>query len=116
MNKLNCWLASGIAALALAGAATAAADEVVTQAQIEAAKTSEQHEAIARSYEDEAIAAERRAESHAKMAQTYRLAYAKAPRESMAIHCKALEKDYRDAASEYRKLALEHHEMAEAAR
>jgi hypothetical protein len=34
----------------------------------------------------------------------------------MAIHCKDLEKDYRNAASEYRKLALEHHEMAEAAR
>jgi hypothetical protein len=116
MSKLNLWLASGIATLALLGAGTAVAGEVVSEAQIEAAKTSEQHEAIARSYEDEAMAADRRAESHAKMAQTYRLAYAKTPRESMAAHCKILEKNYRDAASEYRKLALEHHKMAEAAR
>ena len=116
MSKLNFWLASGIATLALLGTGTAVGGEVVTEAQIEAARTSEQHEAIARSYEDEATAAERRAESHAKMAQTYRLAYAKTPRESMASHCMDLEKDYRNAASAYRKLAEEHHKMAEAAK
>ena len=115
MNRLTAILAGGIAVLAMMGTAVAATGDMVTQAQIEAAKTSEQHEAIARSYEEEATAAERRAESHAKMAQTYRLAYAKTPRESMANHCKMLEKNSRDAASEYRKMAAEHRKMAAAA-
>lgn len=113
MNKFSALLAGGIAALALLGAAAAATDHGgVTPAQIEAAKTSEQHEAIARSYDEEATEAEGRAASHAMMAQTYRLAYAKTPRESMANHCSRLEETYRSAASEYRKLAEEHRKMA----
>lgn len=116
MNRLTAILAGGIGVLALAGSAFAATGGDVTQAQIEAAKTSEQHEAIARSYEEEATAAERRAEGHARMAQTYRHAYAKMPRASMASHCEKLEKDYRNAASEYHKLAEEHHKMAAEAR
>ena len=117
MKKLSYMLASGIAALALIGAAAAATDESgVTQAQIEAAKTPEQHEGIARSYEEEATAAEARAASHAKMAKIYRLAYAKTPRESMANHCSRIEESYRNAASEYRKLAEEHRKMAADAR
>jgi len=117
MKKLNCWLAGGLAALALVGAATAAAPgEVVTPAQIEAATTAEQHEAIARSYDEEAVASERRAESHAKMAETYRHVHKKTSGTSMANHCSRLEEGYRNAASEYRKLAAEHREMAAAAR
>ena len=112
MNKLNFWLASGIASLALIGAGTVVAGEAVSEAQIEAARTSEQHEAIARAYDEEAVAAEQRAESHAKMAKTYRLAYSKTPRASMATHCSQLEKDFRNAAGEYRKLAAEHRKMA----
>jgi len=113
MNKLQSWLAGGLTALAFVGAAAAAAGEVVTQAQIEAATTAVQHEAIARSYDEEATAAELRAESHAKMAQTYRLASgSKMPGASMANHCSRLEKDYRDAAVEYRSMAAEHRKMA----
>lgn len=115
MNKLNFWLASGIASLALIAGGTAVAGEVVSEAQIEAAKTSEQHEAIARAYDEEAAAAEQRADSHAQMAKTYRLAYTKTSRESMATHCGQLEKDFRNAAGEYRKLAAEHRKMAKAA-
>ncbi|MGQ0430523.1 MAG: hypothetical protein ACT4UQ_11385 [Gammaproteobacteria bacterium] len=112
MNKLNRMLAGGIAALALIGAAAAAPGDPVTQAQIEAASTPQQHEAIARTYDDEATAAEKRAESHRKMAQTYRYAYGKSGRASMASHCKRLEKDYRNAAASYRELAKEHRQMA----
>jgi len=113
MNKLQSLLAGGLAALALVGATAAAAGEVVTQAQIEAATTAVQHEAIARSYDEAATAAESQAKSHAKMAQTYRLASSsKMPGESMANHCSSLEKDYRDAAVEYRSLAAEHRKMA----
>jgi len=116
MKKLNCWLAGSIAALALVGAAVAAAGEVVTPAQIEAATTAAQHEEIARSYDEEAVVSERRAESHAKMAETYRHAHKKPPGASMANHCNRLEEAYRSAAGEYRKLAAEHREMAVAAR
>jgi len=116
MKKLNCWLASGLATLALVGAAAAAAEEVVTQAQIEAATTAAQHEAIARSYDEEAAASEKRAESHAKMAQTYRLTFSKKPGASMANHCGQLEKASRSAADAYRGLAAEHREMAAAAK
>ena len=116
MNKLQSWLAGGVAALTLIGAAAAAAGEVVTPAQIEAATTAVQHEAIARSYDEEATAAESRAKSHAKMAQTYRLASSKMPGASMANHCSRLEGAYRTAAEEYRMLAKEHREMATAAK
>ncbi|MGH8134728.1 MAG: hypothetical protein ACRER4_00135 [Steroidobacteraceae bacterium] len=112
MKKFTCWLAGGLATLALIGAATVATGETVTQAQIEAATTVAQHEAIAQSYEQEAAASEKKAESHAKMAQTYRLGPNKAPGASMANHCERIEKDLRSAASEYRMLAKEHREMA----
>lgn len=112
MNTFTRMLAGAVAALALVGAATAAPDDVVTQAQIEAAKTPEQHEAIARAYDDEAAAVEQRAEGHAKMAKTYRYAYGKGGRASMANHCERLEKDFRNAATAYRELAKEHRQMA----
>jgi len=115
MNKLQSWLAGGVAALTLIGAAAAAAGEVVTPAQIEAATTAVQHEAIAVSYDKEAAASDRRAESHAKMADSYRHAH-KAPGPSMASHCSRLEGAYRTAAEEYRMLAKEHREMATAAK
>jgi cytochrome c551/c552 len=113
MNKFQSWLAGGLTALALIGATAAAAGEVVTQAQIEAATTAAQHEAIARSYDEEATATELRAQSHAKMAQTYRLASSgKTSGASMASHCSRLEQDFRDAADEYRSMAAEHRKMA----
>lgn len=114
MNTFNRMLAGGIAALALVGTAIAAPSEVVTQAQIEAASTPAQHEAIARAYDQQAVSADSRAESHAKMADTYRY-YGKGPRPKMARHCERLEKSYRTAAMEYRMLAKEHREMAAAA-
>lgn len=112
MNTFSRMLAGGIAALALIGVAGAAPGDPVTQAQIEAARTPEQHEAIARAYDEEAASVEQRAERHAKMAQTYRGAYGKGGRASMASHCERLEKDFRNAAGAYRELAKEHRQMA----
>lgn len=112
MNAFSRMLAGGIAALAMIGAASATPAEPVTQQQIEAARTPEQHEAIARAYEEEAASVEQRAERHAKMAQTYRQAYGKSGRASMASHCERLEKDFRNAAGAYRELAEEHRQMA----
>ncbi|MGQ0383210.1 MAG: hypothetical protein ACT4UP_00785 [Gammaproteobacteria bacterium] len=112
MNTFSRTLAGGIAALALIGAAAAAPSDPVTQAQIEAARTPEQHEAIARAYDDEAAAAEKRAERHAKMARTYRYAYGKGGRASMLSHCERLEKGFRSAAAAYRGLAKQHRQMA----
>ena len=113
MNKFQSLLAGGFAALALVGATAAMAGEVVTQAQIEAASSAAQHEALARSYDEEAAAAEMKANSHGKMAQTYRLASSsKMPDSAMANHCTRLESDYRDAADEYRSLAALHRQMA----
>lgn len=114
MNTFNRMLAGGIAALALVGAATATAGEVVSQAQIDAAQTSEQHEAIARTYDEEAVAVENRAESHAKMANSYRY-HEKVAGSSMARHCDRLAELYRTAGREYRMLATEHRAMAAAA-
>jgi hypothetical protein len=116
MNKFQSLLAGGLATLALVGAAAAGAGDVVTPAQIEAATTAVQHEAIARSYDEEATATELRAKSHAKMAQTYRLTSGKMPGASMANHCSRLEEAYSSAASEYRLLAEEHRKMAAAAK
>ncbi len=116
MNKLQSLLAGSLAALALIGAAAAAAGEVVTEAQIEAATTGAQHEAIARSYDEEATASDRRAESHAKLAKTYRHTHKNSSGASMASHCRRLEKASRTAAGAYRKLAEEHREMAAAAK
>lgn len=114
MKTLHSSLAGGLVALALLGAMSAAAGEVVTQAQIEAATTAAQHEAIARSYDEEAIAADSRADSHAAMARTYDNAFRKSSGAAMASHCSRLEEAYRSAASEYRKLATEHRQMAAA--
>lgn len=112
MNAFNRMLTGGISALALIGAAAAATGYVVTQAQIESASTPAEHEAIARSYDEEAAAAEKSADRHAKVAQTYRHAYGKGGRASMVSHCERLEKNYRDAAASYRELAKEHRQMA----
>ena len=112
MKKLTYWLAGSLATLAMIAAATVAIGETVTPAQIEAATTAAQHEAIAQSYEQEAAASEKKADGHAKMAQTYRLGMQKLPGASMANHCKRLEKDFRSAAAEYRMMAAEHRKMA----
>jgi len=85
----------------------------VTAAQIEAARTPADHEAIARAYDAEAAALERKAEAHEAMAKIYLGGGApKAHSPSMTSHCERLVTQYRGAAKEARALAVEHRAAA----
>ena len=86
----------------------------VTEAQIAAARTPADHEAIAARYDAEAKAADEMAANHESMAKAYKAAGAKGT-QSMASHCNRLVTQYREAATEYRALATEHRAMAKAA-
>lgn len=87
----------------------------VTQAQITAARTPADHEAIAAAYDAEAKAADEMAGNHESMAKAYKSAGAKGGTQSMVTHCGRLVTQYRAAAQEYRALATEHRAMAKAA-
>lgn len=86
----------------------------VTEAQIAAARTPADHEAIAAKYDAEAKAADEMAANHESMAKAYKAAGAKGT-QSMVSHCNRLVTQYRAAATEYRALATEHRAMAKAA-
>ncbi len=88
---------------------------VPTPAEISAAKTPAEHEAIARAFEAEAKALERMAAKHKDLGQTYSTqAGGKAPQASQAKHCDSVAADLEAAAKEERALAEEHHKMAKA--
>lgn len=116
MNTRKHLFAAMAAALTLflAGPAPATAD--VTEAQIAAAKTPADHEAIAKAYDAEAAAADAKAREHEGMARMYRAGGGtpKASSTAMVGHCDRLMKDYSAAAVEYRALAAEHRKLAAA--
>ncbi len=87
----------------------------VTVAQIAAARTPADHEAIAASYDAEAKAADEMAANHEAMAKAYKSAGAKGGTQSMVSHCNRLVTEFQAAAKEYRSLATEHRAMAKAA-
>jgi hypothetical protein len=116
MNTQNNFLAAlaAILALCLANPLPAAAE--VTEAQIAAARTAADHQAIANMYEADAAVAEKKAKEHEAMARAYRSAGgSKANPASMAQHCGRLVKDYTNVAADYRALAAEHRSMAKGA-
>ncbi len=86
----------------------------VTEAQIAAARTPADHEAIAAAYDAEAKAADEMAANHETMSRAYKSAGAKGGTQSMVSHCGRLVTQYRAAAQEYRALATEHRAMAKA--
>lgn len=103
--------AAAVLALCLASPLPAAAD--VTEAQIAAARTPADHEAIAKAYDADAASAEAKAREHEAMAKTYRSAGGqKSYTNSMVRHCDRLVKEYTEAAADYRALAAEHRGMA----
>jgi hypothetical protein len=112
MNRFVSILSAGALAMMLSGGAYAA-DSGVTAAQIEAAKTPADHEAIAASFEQEAVRLEALAKDHEKMAHSYRSASSKKgiASASMHAHCAKLAKTYQEAAQENRELAKEHRAM-----
>jgi hypothetical protein len=118
MKSLATMLSAGAVALMLSGGAWAAGDAVVSPAQIEAAKTSADHEAIAAAYDKEAASLEAMAKEHEVMAKSYGTSAAGtkgANAASMAAHCNKLVTDYKAAAKENRDLAAAHRQMAKAA-
>ena len=103
---------AAVLALGLATPLPAAAE--VTEAQIAAAKTPADHEAIAKAYEADAATADAKAKEHEAMARTYRSTGGPKSNtnSTMVRHCERLVKDYTDAAADYRALAAEHRGMA----
>lgn len=115
MNHMVRLLSAGFAAVMLSGSAWAAGDAAVTPAQIEAAKTAADHEAIAAAYDKEAASLEAMAKDHEAMAKSYGTSAAGtkgANAAAMAAHCNKLVTDYKAAAKENRDLAAAHRQMA----
>ena len=117
--RLNPMFAASIVAAGLVFSvatpvSTAHAAEV-TEAQITAARTPADHEAIAAAYDAEAKAADEMAANHESMAKAYKSAGGKGGTQSMVSHCGRLVTQYRAAAQEYRALATEHRALAKAA-
>ena len=114
MNTRNQLFAALATALTLFVAVPGSATADVTEAQVAAAKTPADHEAIAKAYDAEAATAEAKAKAHEGMARTYG-AGGGAPKASSAAmvgHCDRLMKEYSAAAVEYRALAAEHRKLA----
>lgn len=113
MNLHKHPLAALVAAFALGFSMPSFAADAVTDAQIAAARTPADHEAIARAYDSEAVAAEAKASAHEHMAKTYRTGGTpKGNSIAMTGHCERLASSYRAAATEYRALAAEHRKLA----
>ena len=119
MNARSNLLALLFAATSMLAFAPAQAGErtdgsAVSAARIEAASTPADHEAIARSYEEEAVQLERKAQAHEAMAKVYRSGGGtpKGHAPSMVSHCEKLVAQYRGAAQEARALAAEHRAAA----
>ena len=119
MSRLVSIVSAGAVAIMLTSGAYAAdpavkaAQPVVTAAQIEAAKTPADHEAIAAAFDQEATRLEALAKEHQKMADSYRVTSSKRgmASASMHAHCANLVKRYQEAAQENRELAKEHRAM-----
>jgi hypothetical protein len=112
MNRFVSIVSAGALAMMLSGGAYAA-DAGVTAAQIEAAKTPADHEAVAAAFEQEATRLEKLVKEHEKMADAYRPAGSKKhiASASMRAHCLSLAKKYGEAARENRDMAKEHRAM-----
>jgi hypothetical protein len=88
-----------------------ASEEEETHKLIETATTPEDHIKIAEYYEKQAAKAEVKASSHASMADSYK--NRGKPLLGLATHCSNLSKRYREAAEEYKAMAMEHRKIAE---
>jgi hypothetical protein len=114
MKRLVMIASAAVATLMMSGGAYAAGEPVVTPAQIEAAKTAADHEAIAAAYDKEAARLEALAKEHEVMARTYTASAASLKGmngPAMAAHCNKLSAEYAAAAKENRELAAAHRQM-----
>lgn len=114
MKTLTKTLTVALAALLLsaAPASYSASDGLVSAQQIESAKTSMEHEAVAKMFEDEAAELTKKADTHADMAKTFGKPGLKPAQAAVARHCRSLARDYRAAAKENLALAAIHHKVS----
>ena len=110
MSKFSLVLVAAIAAVSWSSAFAAPADEFVTPAQIAAAHSPSDHEAIAKAYEAEADAYDKRIDWHKSMAESY--ANGKSPQKQEVVRCQQLEAKFKSIAQEYRAMAASHRMMA----
>lgn len=114
MKRFITLLSAGAVALMLANSAMAGTESPVTEAQIQAAATPADHEAIAVAYDKEAARFDAMAADHVSMAKAYKAAAAtnKGMRAApMKMHCEKLVETYKKAAEENRLMAAEHRKM-----
>jgi hypothetical protein len=114
MKRLVMMLSAGAVALMLSNSAMAGTESPVTAAQIQAAKTPADHEAIAVAYDKEAARFDAMAKEHASMAKAYKAAATTQKGmggAAMGMHCEKLVETYQKAAEENRQMAAEHRKM-----
>jgi len=83
------------------------------QERIAGAKTSHDHVMLADEFEAEANRLEKKAAEHESMGKSYAAFPGKSSGQSMAIHCRSIAKNYREAAMENRELAKFHREQSQ---
>ena len=85
---------------------------VPTPAEIAAAKTPADHEALAKAYDDEATSLEKLAARHKDLSNTYGQPGGKPWQPAMSKHCSSVASELAEAAKNERALAAEHRKMA----
>ncbi|MGE0665764.1 MAG: hypothetical protein AB7O49_04310 [Sphingomonadales bacterium] len=109
--------ASWVGAIALGlmlaiGSANAADKKASIDEMVAAAKTSEDHNAIAAAYDEEAAYLDKKAAMHEKLAQLYKNAPANPKGASnMHSHCTKIVQDFKETAKLDRELAEHHRAM-----
>lgn len=110
--KLRMMMASGVVAGLLMVSALAIAGQDMA-AQIAAAKTAADHEAIAAEYDKEAAAAEANAAQRDAMGKSYTGALKE--KTHLDEHCRVIANNYRPSAKEAKELAAAHRSAAKSA-
>lgn len=101
--------------VAAPGAASAEVHEGHTsleQLVVESAETPQEHEALARYYQEKAERMRRLSAEHRSMGAAYGAGKMR-QRERMKEHCSELAEDFEEAAEEYEAMAKTHREVAE---
>ena len=91
--------------------------DTTLQQQVEAAKSQQDHEAIAQRFEAEAKKFDDAAARHEQLAKHYGYGHGAAPKgnaASMAQHCKNLSKNLKASAQDAREMARLHRELGQA--
>ena len=114
MKRFITMVSAGAVALMLSNSVMAGTESPVTAAQIQAAKTPADHEAIAVAYDKEAARFDAMAAEHVSMAKAYKAAASTQKGmggPAMGMHCDQLVETYKKAAEENRQMAAAHRKM-----